>query len=239
MRRLIILLLGIQLLIACSPSDPAQTPIPTVPPLEGNVSIEMPLDGAVIYSEVFVLRGTAQGVDTFQLLITDTADETIARAMVDVEDGQWAVNIPHTYNGEPTEAIISALPTNASVAGDYDLVSIILSSIDNRPDGVFGSIISPIDESVVGGDFIPISGNASGLFEGTFILALENEGEIISQLVMTHNNPNLIDDMPWSADLQTNDYTGEATIRMYYQDARDGTEVTLDSVVITISQIAG
>ena len=239
MRRLLILIFGIQLFIACAPSAPVQTAIPTVPPLEGNVSIEMPLDGAIIYSEVFVLHGTAQDIDSFQLSITDTADEIIASATVEVENEQWAVDIPHTYNGEPTEAIISALPIDDDVAGDYDLVSIILSSIDNRPDGVFGSIISPIDESAVGGDFIPITGNASGLFEGTFILSLENEGEIISQLVITHNNPNLIDDMPWSADLQTNDYTGEATIHMYYQDARDGEEVTLDSVVVTISQIAG
>jgi hypothetical protein len=71
-------------------------------------------------------------------------------------------------------------------------------------------------------------------------VALEDaDGSLLDEEILTIYNPNIIDEMVWSTSLETDGYTGEATVRAYYTDAQDGEEVTLDEVTFTLQVAAG
>lgn len=92
----------------------------------------------------------------------------------------------------------------------------------------------------MGGEVIPISGTASGLFENTLNVDLETlDGNVISGLVLTIENPGMMDEVPWQTDIATNDYRGPAVVHAYYHSARDGSVVTFSKVSITVGDAAG
>jgi hypothetical protein len=227
------------MLAACKPAAP---PTPTVPPIVGDVQITTPVTGSIIYAPTIYLSGTASGIPAggFRLLITSAEDETIADTTVTTSGDTWAVEFPNPVTDTPVEITILALPTDATVPGDYDVVSVMLAAESLRPEGVFGTINAPFDGDSPGGDIIPVFGTASGLFEGTMNLALEQpDGTVISELVLTVPNPGMMDEVPWAAEVTTNGYRGEAVIRAYYHSARDGEKITLDTVTVTVQDAAG
>lgn len=246
MRLFVIALSTILLLAACSGDSPAApTTTPTAPvAATGAVDITFPQSGAVIYAESVTISGTAlidPAIEQFRLQIITPSDEILSDTVVDVSsDGSWSTEIIHGYTGDPIETLIMALPIDESLTGDYDIESVVISSIDNRPDGVFGMIMAPANDSSVGGDEIQVSGTASGLFEGTLLVTLEQpDGTPITEEVLTVFNPGIIDEVIWSADIETAGFTGSAVIRIHYQDAATGDDVTLDSVDITLTTTAG
>ena len=234
------------LISACgaqAPSGDVQV-IPTQEIIQGQVTIDAPLDGSIIYSDTITIMGSAEdraADDGFllQLLLTDDsvlAEETITPAETD----RWSVTLEHGYNGEPSQLLIVAFPIGDTGGQDYALASVVVADEQYRPDGTFGTILSPSPEAVVGGDQIEVIGTASGLFENTLIIALEErDGTLISREIITVNNPNFIDEMLWSADVQTEGYTGNARVRIYYTSARDGEEITLDQRDVVVSVAAG
>lgn len=240
MFRLMVLSLVAALCVACTPSANVAAP-PSTPALSGSVDILFPQDGTIIYSELIYLSGTAQGLPSegFRLRLLDTAENAIAEATVQPQDGQWSVELPHNYTGDPTEVIILALPVDTTLSGDYDVASILLSTLANRPEGVYGSILAPLEGEAIGGDFVEVSGMASGVFENTIIIALENDSGVISQQIVTLNNPYFIDEVPWTASLPTQGALGPATVRMFVQDANSGEALTLAEVAIILGGAAG
>ncbi len=223
------------------PQAASDTPAaPSAAPLTGAVDIEFPPDGAVIFAESLHLAGTSAGVETFVIQLVDVNETIItATTITPAADGRWQTEVVHGYTGEPTEVNILALPA-ADDTRDYDIATIILTDISNRPQGVFGAIFSPFDGATVGGDTIEVTGTASGLFEGTMQLELTDvDGTLISTMVVTVFNPNLIDEIPWTADLPTSGYLGEATIRAYSVDMADGSEDLIGQVTITLTDAAG
>ena len=246
MRKISFLSLFIILLITACTSEPqrgAVTVIPTQPTLQGDVKITFPVSGSIIYAESLMLRGTASNVpaEGFKIQLLTPDDSVLAETTVIPDGDTWQVELVHGYTGEPIETVIIARSLNDAITEDYDIESIAISSAEYRPEGVFASFISPSPDSTVGGDQIQVIGRGSGFFENTFTLALEkaSDGTEISQTVVTMDNPYFIDDMIWEADLSTNDFTGHAVLRIYYQDAATGKEVTVDTIPVVVSSIAG
>jgi hypothetical protein len=245
MRVLTTLALTLFLLTACNLTDNnAPNNAPTSPPgLTGSVDIAYPIDGTTVYAEALLMRGTASGLpnNTFTLEIVGVDDEIIARSSVTMTDGQWMVELPHSYTGEPIEVSIYAIPSDPDLTSDlrYDTGTIILAGLSYRPEGIFGTVTFPTADSTVSGETIPVSGTASGLFEGTMLLGLYSEdGTEISRLVLTlEGQP--YDVVPWTAELPTNGYIGLAEIRAFYQQASDGKPVILSSAIVTVSATAG
>lgn len=238
MMRYLSLLLMITFMAACTPAVPAS---PIVPVPSGDVSITTPQTGAILYNPIFYVAGTATNLPAagFILRAISTDEQVIGEMTVQPEGDSWAVELEHTRPEEPTEITLFALPVG-NVAGDYDVISVVLSSEDQRPEGVFGTILTPFEGDEVGGDIIPVFGTASGLFEGTLIVALEQpDGTLIQEQVITVNNPGIIDEVPWSTEIPTNGYEGEAVIRAYYQDANTGNDVTLANVSVLVVFAAG
>lgn len=243
MPRLIMLCCIISFVVACTPSDtaPATTPIPTAVPLQGQVSITSPTNGSVLYSEVIYLNGTASDLadGPFQLVVVGVEDDVIAETTIQPEDGTWTTELIHGYTGDPAEVTILARSADTTIAGDYDIVSVILSSLENRPEGTFGRITSPQEGGVIGGDSALIFGTASGIPDNILTLTLESsEGDLISEREITLPSPYPIDDVAWTAELDTNGFTGAATLTVAYV-SEDGTNEMLDSIRLNISSIAG
>ena len=234
-----LLLTLIALFAACTPAAPPPTATPEQPTLDGNVRISLPGAGSTIYSELMFINGTAEDVDSFTLRLVTASEEILHEMTIEPENNTWLVEFPHEYDDDPIEVTILALPVDTEIEAQYGSMSIVLAGLDHRPGGVFGSITNPVDGSSIGGDTFEVNGMASGLFEGSLVVVLETETETISQQLLTVANPNLIDHVPWSTQLDTNGYTGAATIRAYYDDARDGAEVTVDSVDVTVTTAAG
>lgn len=240
----IIITILTMIVIACTPSDSDDnaTIEPTQTILQGNVDITSPLSGAIIYAETIFLSGTASDIpdEGFQIQLLAPDDSVVAEATVQPTDGTWAVEVVHNYTGDPTEVNIIAKSVDANNASTYDIESILLSAIDNRPDGTFGEVTSPTDGMSIGGDTLLISGRGSGFFENTFGLILETpDGELITEIPVTLNNPNFVDDMPWEAEIPRNDFVGNAVIRMVYQDMESGDVIELDRVEVVVSTVAG
>jgi hypothetical protein len=218
---------------ACSPAMPLPTMTPAIPTLEGNVDILYPQDGSVIYSEALTISGTAT-TSNFALKMIGPDEKIIAQTTVQAQEDDWKVELVHSYRGEPIEVNILAVPTDADSDLDYDIATILIAPLDSRPEGVFGSITAPSDGDSVGGEVIQISGTASGLPENLLSIALiGSDGAIIDSRDITVYNPYVIDDMPWTAELTTNGYTGVAEIRI------SSGETTLSSINVNVTAEAG
>lgn len=215
-------------------------PSPTATPLPGSVTIRHPQSGAFLYAPTLYFYGSGENLpgNQFRLTAVTASDQTIVDAVITVENGQWSYDIANPHTGDPVELTVNAV--TAAGGAELDSTSVVLATELNRPEGVFGTIMSPIEGETVGGESIPVSGTASGLFEGTMNLGLETpDGEEFSGIVLTVENPGMMDEVPWQADIATNDYRGPAVLRAYYLSARDGSVVTLATVPITISDAAG
>ncbi len=229
-------------LVACNGTSavPTENITPSTEPLLGDVSIIHPEDGSIIYSELLWVDGETsdwQG-GAFNLHLLDLDDNLIAQANVQPEnDGTWRVTLEHGYQGEPIEATLVIVSEDEQVLASR---SIVIAGMAYRPEGVFGSITFPISGSSFGGDSFAVHGTASGVFENSFIVVLEAaDGTVIDQEIVTAFNPFYVDEMPWETELETNGYTGEATIRAYAISPSDGQEEPLGSVNITITVAAG
>lgn len=242
MRLLPVFALLVAIVAACGPAANAPTATPEIPTPQGQVVIENPANGSIIYAETLTVSGTASDLpdDTFRLILRAPDDTVVTEADVTVIDNRWQTEFVHEHEGDPAEMMLIAAPTDATITGDYDIVSLVVSPLENRPDGTFGTIISPQEGQSTGGDIIAVAGTASGLFEGTLIIRLLNEDDaIISENIITVTNPGIVDDVPWSAEITTEGYTGPATLTIGYTDAQDGDDVIIDQVDFTVTNTAG
>ncbi len=244
--RLFVIILSLFTLVACSPANTPETIIqPTQDPtLEGTVSITAPAISSIIYSETVHLAGQASGIpaNQFQVQLVGPDDSVYATSTVLVDaNGKWQAEIPHGYSGEPTEITVNALPVGETLATRrYVAYSMVLAGLSYRPEGTFGSITRPVEGDTVGGDLIEVEGRGSGIYENTLLVSLITEdGAIIDNHIITLDNPNIMDDVPWKVDLTTNNYTGPAEIHIFYQSITPVDQVTLDTIKVTISNEAG
>lgn len=234
-----LILMLVMMLSACGGDAPAETPMPTEPPLIGGVRITSPQLGSVIYAEVLVVAGTIEGVDSFQLEIETVDGMALFDGEIQGHDGHWRLEIVHDYAGEPVETVIRAKSTDDRVSLQYDEVPILVSSLRFRDAGVFGTIWSPLPEQSLGGDSIEVMGTASGIPDSRLTILLRHDGGLIDQQVITLDNPYRVDERVWIANLLTNGFLGEATIEIAYVDIQTESEQILDTISILIVSEAG
>ncbi len=232
------------ILASCRTAAPSATisPTSTAAPLTltGSVEIHTPPQGAVIYSEVLSISGTGSSLpgDGFLLTLVGPDDEEIARALIPEAEGEWQIELPHSYTGEPIEASLIARPADPLVSGIYSQQTIALAGLSYRPEGIFGSITFPAEGSTVGGETLLVTGSASGVPEGALAVDLiADDGRLVTTMLAATVNPYLIDDMPWSAELGTQGYTGPASIQI--SAPYDNTVLPLSQIQIMIDTAAG
>ena len=238
--RLILAVLCLILIAACRPTEQAAAPTtatPTVPLLTGTVDILTPTEGTLIYSEMLYISGTAQGLpdNRFELALIGPDDTDIATSVVRVSADTWEIELPHTYTDVPIEVIITARSTDPAVPGDYDLVTVALAGLVYRPEGTFGSITYPVEGSTVGGEQFEVGGTVSGLSDQQVTLQLlAADGTLLDSQVIAIDHPYPLDDVPWSGEMSTDGFIGEAVLQISTSNQN-----TLHSVNIRIEAAAG
>jgi hypothetical protein len=152
---------------------------------------------------------------------------------VNVNEGYWQLDLLHGYSGVPSEVIIAAYPLGDSEAAPYDLRIVAMSSLEHRPEGSYAFLM--LDSTILGGDIMPVNGIASGLGDTPLTLRLLNtEGDLISETRITIDDPSGINEIPWTAELARNDFTGPATLALY-----PDSDEALDSQPVTVEAAAG
>ncbi len=241
MSKLISFMIVMLFISACSSgvAVPDAPPQPTEPPLVGGVSIASPQLGSIIYAETLAISGSMDGVEAFRLTIETATKDLLFDGIINSVDGSWQTEIVHGYQGEPTEAILTARSTDRRVSLTYDELAILLTSVSYREEGIFGQVLTPANEQQVGGDAIQVSGTVSGLPTNRLSIILRHDEGLIDKQIITIDNPYRIDERVWSADLLTNGYLGRAVIDVSYTDPITETEQVFDSISIIIGSAAG
>ncbi|MGQ9887825.1 MAG: hypothetical protein ACUVSX_04975 [Aggregatilineales bacterium] len=205
--------------------------------------ITHPPAGANIYAEVMYLAGTAPALsdERFVLRLVGPDGDVISSHIVDAQqDGEWQIELLHSYSGEPIEVVVEALPVGAAGQQLYDAVTVMLAGIQHRPASLTGSIDYPAPAEPLGGEAIIVSGAFSGVPGNSFWLALvAADGRLLDERQVELHNPYHIDLMPWSAELATSGYVGPAEVRAFVRAADGTVERALDSVAVVIAQEAG
>lgn len=241
MRRFIAVFVLLMILTACS-SDGGDDSQPSDNPtsFSGEVDIIQPLEGTVIYAESMLIIGTLFGSEseTFTLQLVNPDDDIIAETTLTVSRGNWEVEIPHGYTGNPTAITIRAVPENFEL-GAYDSVSIFMADLSFRPEGTFVTVRAPAQDAPVGGDSILIEGSVSGLSTNMLLVALvDAEGSTLAEQTIEVFNPFFIDETLWNVEFALGTYVGEAQIQVS-DVADDGSTALLTSVDIVIGDSAG
>jgi hypothetical protein len=208
-------------------------PTPTPDPLAGTVSLITPPDGAVIYASALYVAGTLADVPSKALLVRlrTPGDEIIAEARVDAVQGEWSMEIVHGYTGAPTPAVVEVLPFDVPSAEPFSSAQILFAALEDRPEGMFVTLITPEDGREVGGDEVLVSGTASGIPERTFNVTLTNSsGQILDTQPVTLSGRYEIDEYPWEIPLQTQEYEGNAVLSV---TTPDGEELAAISVIMS------
>ena len=229
------------LLVACNNKEESSAPTVTNVQSSASVEITHPETGATIYSETIYIAGklTSQ-TQPFQLEIVNIEDEVITQTTVNTEPGEWQVEVVHDYIGDPAEIIIRAVPLFETTVNEYDSVVVFIADNSHRPDGAFGTIMMPENNTTAGGDSILVRGVASGIFENMLTIELRTaDNRILDTRTITMFNPHFIDSIPWETEIATNNHTGLAIIRAVSVSADDGTTITLDEVRLALTQAAG
>lgn len=234
------------LLIICAACAPAAAPsnvtvFPTQPPLPGSVTINHPPDGSIIYAEALYLEGSASDLPAagFRLEVTSALDELLADVMIQPEANDWSIELVHEYAGDPIEVTILALPADETIDNTYDIVSSVIAPLETRPDGAFGSLLSPARGALVGGDVLQIVGTASAIPDNELTIQLTEPDEtVINETSTTINSPYPLDEIVWEANLETTGYTGPAIVIVSYSD-ENGEIIEIGRAEVNVSVVAG
>jgi hypothetical protein len=228
------------LMAACSP--------PTANVNGGSVTIrledqyilmENPADGTVIYSELLYASGVVQreARSGFRLALVDAAEQTIAETVIyPDEHATWRVELPHTYQGEPSEMTLLGLPLDAESEQVYSSTSLIIAGLQYRPEGTFGSIRLPSDGMTVGGESILVEGTLSGLGDIPVRIKLMRPDDLqpLDSVEVGSSSPFVLDETPWRVALSTAFYIGPAQLVLV-----SDTDEVLAEIDITITEAAG
>ena len=220
--------------------DPEGFHNPTAIPgaFNASVSITHPPDGSILYAESLFVAGTASAPQTFRVELVDFNGAVIADGIVETAGGGWSLEVPHSYQGDPGEATVRAVPLDEG-SDQYDQSLVLLSPLDERPEGAFGTVTFPAVGAEVGGDVIPVEGRASGLPGNALTIELigDDGAAIDSQLVILQN-PYYVDDLPWSVTISPQDYVGSATIHVYFSPP-DAETPTVEVIPVVVGSAAG
>lgn len=245
----VLTLLFIVGLSACGGGDGTTNNGTTAPQtLTGSVVLMNPPDSTVIYASTLYVAGTSADLpgSRFLLRLADSEGASIAETTVTAgddgagaSDGAWTVELVHGYTGDPTEATLLALPvpdagTGESPAGQYAAVTLLLSGIEHRPEGMYLDILFPTEGAEAGGDFIQVDGRISGMGGALTVELVGSDGATLDTKTVEITNPYQVDDIPWSAELAPGEFVGSAVINVRLADSE-----LSDAVPIILTSAAG
>ncbi|MFW5748657.1 MAG: hypothetical protein ACOCYT_03500 [Chloroflexota bacterium] len=202
-------------------------PTATARPFAATVRLTHPLAGAIIYAESLIVQGETVGSpQRFAVELVDIDGTTLARAALSTQPGAWSIELPHGFRGDPVEASLRLVPEQPGVTGEYDRVTLLLSTLDQRPEGPILSVGLPSAGDRVGGDTIPVEGRASG--GSTLTLTLTDASDtLLDQQMIILTNPYRVDDLPWTASVSPGAYTGPALLTVQLDDAANAPQTTI------------
>lgn len=201
------------------------------------VTLTSPVNTSVIYASSVYIAGTANGTGDLlvQLILPD--ETVLTETRINNPDGEFSTEVIHGYDGDPSEVLVRVLPADTDTTEEPTLLaesSILLASIENRPEGAFADVLSPQPGDNVGGDRVEVFGRASGIENREFTVELmSSNGDVIDTQTVTLSSPYAIDDVPWRTELSLNEFTGSALIKVNFSD-----ELQVD-VPVDISSAAG
>lgn len=229
------------MLAACSPSQNTSTQTGasgSASMEEARVLVQSPADGSVIYAELLYAAGIVQheAQAGFRLLLVDAAENTLAETIIYPDDNaNWRVELPHQYQGEPSEMTLISLPLDAESAEGYSTTPLIVAGLAHRPEGTFGSIRLPHDGLTVGGESLLVEGTISGVGDVPVRIQLipNNDPRPLDSAVVESSSPYALDETLWRIELSTAFYIGPARLVLVTDD------VILAEIGITITEAAG
>lgn len=222
MARSILLLWVMVILAGCAPQGKT-----------GSITLDSPPDGAIIYSSVLTVAGTAQGINSggFIATVTDASGAVIARHNAAERDSAFSFEMIHGYNGEPTPVTLTVTAADAPNDPPYVTRAVTLAAMAHRPEGSYVDVLTPQMGDEIGGDEIDVRGRASGLEDRTFTVELVGgDGAVIDSAAIVLPAGYVTDDLPWQAVLDPGEATGSAIVRVA---GSDGTEYALIPVVLS------
>lgn len=187
-----------------------------------SITLTSPVNTSVIYASSIYIAGTASnsGDVLAQLILPD--ETVLTETRLNKPDGEFATEVIHGYVGDPTEVIVRIIPADSDTTEEITVLdesSVLLASIEHRPEGAFADIITPQAGDTIGGDRIEVSGRVSGIENREFTVELmSSNGDVIDTQTVTLSSPYAIDDVPWRAELSLNDFTGSALIKVNFSD---------------------
>jgi len=234
LRNMLILLLPV-LLAACAAGDSGQ-PTPTTAPFTSDVTVVQPQAGTVIYAEAVRVSGTVNGeaAQTLRIVLVDADAEILASSILDAAPGEWSVELPHGYQGEPAAIDLLVQPNGEDTGADYARIPLTFADITHRPDGAFASIRFPSEGDALGGDTVLVEGSVSGVRAITVTL-LDANDEIIDAREIDLSHEFAVDEVPWQVELSPGGYAGAARVEVLSND--DGS--VLAAVTVTLDLAAG
>lgn len=233
MRRLsFLLMLPVLISLAACATGSSNGPTPTTPPFTSEVTVTRPQPGTVIYAEVLHVAGMVNGDDT-QTLVIDLSKtgESLAQMTLDAAPGDWSLELPHDYAGQPVAVELIVRPAGTGTAGEYVRIPLTIADISHRPAGAFATIFVPQPGDTLGGDTILVEGTASGI-DALSAALLDANGAVLDEQDVTVDIPFLIDEVPWQVELAPGTYTGAARIELRFDETIEvdpiGVDITLD-----------
>jgi|GEM_PF-1880330 len=205
-----------------------------------NVMLDTPVDGAVVYNSTLTVSGQTEGVGNVVMVYVEPSQPTPTFTgysyAADVINGRFSVDFIPAYDGSPLQMVVSVYRVNDIAREMLKAKSVfILATAAERPDGVYVDVLAPQPGDEAGGDLIGVSGRASGVVGGALTVELsDSNAQIIDTRTITLQTTNLLDDVPWLANLKPRDAKGNAIIRI---KGADGT--LYQTIPVILSSAAG
>lgn len=201
------------------------------------VTLSSPANTSVIYASSVYVAGTTNSNDALLIQLVLLDETILTETRLNNPQGEFSTEIIHGYEGDPGEVLVRVLPADADPTAEQIILaetSILLASIEHRPEGAFADVLTPQAGDNIGGDRIEVTGRASGIENREFTVELvSSNGDVIDTQTVMLSSPYAVDDVPWRAELSLNTFTGSALIKVNFSD-----DLQVD-VPVVISSAAG
>jgi len=183
-----------------------------------SVMLNTPTRGAVVYDSILTVSGQTEGVGNAVMIYVEPSQASPTfpgySYASEVVDGRFSVDFIPAYNGSPLEMVVRVYGVNDVARETLKAESVfVLATSDERPDGVYVDVLTPQPGDEVGGDVIGVSGRASGIMGGVLTVTLVDSNAVVMDTqTVTLQVVNLLDDVPWQANLKPADGKRNAII---------------------------
>jgi len=223
-------LVGLGFLVLLAACTPAAAPPTAVMSNLGTVTITAPAEGTVYYGGFVTAYGTAQALpaDGFDLVVAAEAESV--RVRVVPQGSTWSAVVPFPA------AESGVLTLQAAAIGRgwvYDTVIAAVGRPEDRPEGVYGLILSPTADDAPGGEQIMVRGVVSSVTDDVQLVLTSAQGQEVQRVAVQLPMMHPLDEIPFQVDIVTGGNVGLHTLTLRVSDT------VLDEVTFMLSTAAG